>query len=240
MTMNDNHIVASFDRDLESIQATMVKMGGLVEQALADAAQALRTRDDALAEKVRVGDKVIDDLDLLIKSDAARLLALRAPTAKDLRLVLAVMEISSHLERCGDYAKNIAKRTIAMSGAGAIGGTLSDMARMSAFVESMVRESLDAFIQRDPAKAAEIIARDAEADQIYNTLFRSFLTHMMEDHKNITVGMHLHFIAKNIERVGDHATGIAEQTIYAVTGALPEDDRPKQDNTTSAIMESGQ
>ena len=236
--MNDNHIVASFDRDLESIQATMVRMGGLVEQALADSAQALRTRDDELAEKVRIGDKVIDDLDLLVKSDAARLLALRAPTAKDLRLVLAVMEISSHLERCGDYAKNIAKRTMAMSGAGAIGGTLSDMARMSVFVETMVREALDAFIARDPVKAAEIIARDAEADQIYNTLFRSFLTHMMDDYKNITVGMHLHFIAKNIERVGDHATGIAEQTIYAVTGALPEDDRPKQDNTTSAFLKS--
>ncbi|ARU01179.1 phosphate signaling complex protein PhoU [Yoonia vestfoldensis] len=236
--MNDNHIVASFDRDLESIQATMIKMGGLVEQALADSAQALRKRDDALAQTIRRGDKVIDDLDIVLKSDAARLLALRSPTAKDLRLVLAVMEISSHLERCGDYAKNIAKRTIAMSGAPAIEGTLSDMARMSAFVETMVRDALDAFIQRDPVKAAEIIARDAEADQIYNTLFRSFLTHMMEDHKNITVGMHLHFIAKNIERVGDHATGIAEQTIYAVTGALPEDDRPKQDNTTSALLES--
>ena len=236
--MNDNHIVASFDRDLESIQATMIKMGGLVEQALADSAQALRKRDDALAQTIRRGDKVIDDLDIVLKSDAARLLALRSPTAKDLRLVLAVMEISSHLERCGDYAKNIAKRTIAMSGAPAIEGTLSDMARMSAFVETMVRDALDAFIQRDPVKAAEIIARDAEADQIYNTLFRSFLTHMMEDHKNITVGMHLHFIAKNIERVGVHATGIAEQTIYAVTGALPEDDRPKQDNTTSALLES--
>ncbi|HEV8036319.1 phosphate signaling complex protein PhoU [Yoonia sp.] len=236
--MNDNHIVASFDRDLESIQATMVKMGGLVEQALSDAALALRTRDVELAEKVRRGDKVVDELDLMLKSDAARLLALRSPTARDLRLVLAVMEISSHLERCGDYAKNIAKRTMAMSGAGAITGTLSDLARMAAFVETMVRDTLDAFIQRDPVKAAEIIERDAEADQIYNTLFRSFLTHMMEDHKNIAAGMHLHFIAKNIERVGDHATGIAEQTIYAVTGALPEDDRPKQDPITIGLQES--
>ncbi|WP_019956427.1 phosphate signaling complex protein PhoU [Yoonia vestfoldensis] len=238
MAINDNHIVASFDRDLESIQATMIKMGGLVEQALSDSAQALRTRDSELAEKVRAGDKIVDDLDLALKSDAARLLALRSPTARDLRLVLAVMEISSHLERCGDYAKNIAKRTKAMAGAGAITGTLADLARMSAFVESMVNDALDAFIQRDPVKAAEIIDRDVEADQIYNTLFRSFLTHMMEDHKNIAVGMHLHFIAKNIERVGDHATGIAEQTIYAVTGKLPEDDRPKHDRTAFELQKS--
>jgi phosphate transport system protein len=125
-----------------------------------------------------------------------------------------------------------------MSGVGPITGTLADLARMSAFVESMINDALDAFIQRDVIKAQDVIDRDIEADQIYNTLFRSFLTHMMEDHKNIAVGMHLHFIAKNIERVGDHATGIAEQTIYAVTGALPEDDRPKQDNTTSTLLES--
>jgi phosphate transport system protein len=237
--MNDNHIVASFDRDLESIQATVMKMGGLVEQALADAARALTARDAELAEQVRKGDRVIDDLDMAVKTDAARLLALRSPTAKDLRMVLAVMEISSHLERCGDYAKNIAKRTKAMSGAGAITGTLTDLNRMSGFVESMVKDALDAFIQRDTVKAQEIIERDVEADQIYNTLFRSFLTHMMEDHKNIAVGMHLHFIAKNIERVGDHATGIAEQTIYAVTGKLPEDDRPKQDRTALELQESG-
>ena len=238
--MNDQHIVASFDRDLESIQATVMKMGGLVEQALADAARALRSRDTDLAEQVRKGDKIVDDLDLAVKSDSARLLALRSPTAKDLRLVLAVMEISSHLERCGDYAKNIAKRTQAMSGTGPITGTLADLGRMSSFVESMVNDALDAFIQRDVAKAEAIIERDVEADQIYNTLFRSFLTHMMEDHKNIAIGMHLHFIAKNIERVGDHATAIAEQTIYAVTGKLPEDDRPKQDDTTLMLAESGE
>ncbi|MBR2657472.1 phosphate signaling complex protein PhoU [Yoonia sp.] len=236
--MNDQHIVASFDRDLESIQSSVIKMGGLVEQALADAAKALKSRDADLAEVVRKGDKVIDELDLHVKTDAARLLALRSPTAKDLRLVLAVMEISSHLERCGDYAKNIAKRTQAMSGAGAITGTLSDLGRMSAFVENMINDVLDAFIQRDVAKAEEIIERDLEADQIYNTLFRSFLTHMMEDHKNIAVGMHLHFIAKNIERIGDHATGIAEQTIYAVTGKLPEDDRPKYDRIALELHES--
>lgn len=236
--MSDKHIVSSFDRDLESVQATVMKMGGLVETALSEAARALTSGDVALAARVREGDKTIDALDLDVKADAARLLALRAPTAGDLRTVLSVMEIASHLERCGDYAKNLAKRTIAMAGSGEIDGTRPALARMSAFVETMIRDALDAYIHRDTGKAAEIIARDTEADQIYNDLFRTLLTHMMEDHRNIAVGMHLHFIAKNIERVGDHATGIAEQTVYLVTGALPDDDRPKRDRTSMAFQES--
>jgi phosphate transport system protein len=236
--MNDKHIVASFDRDLEGIQAMVMKMGGLVETALADATTALKNRDVDLAEQVRKGDRVIDELDQAIKVDTARLLALRSPTAGDLRIVLSVMDISSHLERCGDYAKNIAKRTKAMAGSNEIGGTLVAMGRMSGFVEMMVKDALDAYIQRDPIKAQEIIDRDQEADEIYNTLFRSLLTHMMEDPRTIAVGMHLHFIAKNIERVGDHATGIAEQTIYAVTGKMPDEDRPKQDRTTLDVQES--
>ncbi|MBB3995409.1 phosphate transport system protein [Sulfitobacter undariae] len=227
--MNDKHIVSSFDRDLESIQASVIKMGGLVEAALADAITALKTRDVEKAAMVRKGDRFIDELDQVVKTDAAKLIALRSPTASDLRTVLSVMEISSHLERCGDYAKNMGKRTIAMADSNEINGTLASLGRMSQFVEAMIKDALDAFVQRDLEKAREIIARDEEADQIYNTLFRSLLTHMMEDHRNIAVGMHLHFIAKNIERVGDHATGIAEQTIYLVTGQMPDDDRPKQD-----------
>lgn len=236
--MNEKHIVSSFDRDLEGIQAAVMKMGGIVEAALSEAATALKTQDVELAEKVRKGDRLVDELDQTIKTDAARLLALRSPTAGDLRTVLSVMEISSHLERCGDYAKNISKRTIAMAGSAEISDTLTALGRMSRFVEDMVKDALDAYIQRDDAKAEEIIERDLEADQIYNTLFRSLLTHMMEDHRNIAVGMHLHFIAKNIERVGDHATGIAEQTIYLVTGEMPEDDRPKQDKTSLVFQES--
>jgi len=236
--MNEKHIVASFDRDLEGIQAAVMKMGGLVEEALRNAVSALETRDMELAANVRVGDRVIDEMDLEIKTDAAKLLALRSPTAVDLRTVLSVMDISSHLERCGDLAKNIAKRTLATVEFQDISGTLSAARRMGNFVEIMIRDSLDAYIQRDVEKAREIIERDAEADQIYNTLFRSLLTHMMEDHRNIAFGMHLHFIAKNIERVGDHATGIAEQAIYLVTGELPDDDRPKEDRTALAHLDT--
>tara|TARA_R110000751_G_scaffold85615_2_gene170833 strand:- start:52880 stop:53596 length:717 start_codon:yes stop_codon:yes gene_type:complete len=236
--MSEQHIVSSFDRDLEGIQAAVMKMGGIVEVALSEAATALRTQDVELAEKVRLGDRLVDELNQSVKTDAASLLALRSPTAGDLRTVLSVMEISSHLERCGDYAKNISKRTIAMAGSVEIDDTLTALGRMSKFVEGMIKDALDAYIHRDAAKAEEVIERDMEADQIYNTLFRSLLTHMMEDHRNIAVGMHLHFIAKNIERVGDHATGIAEQTIYLVKGEMPEDDRPKHDKTTMAFHES--
>lgn len=236
--MNTKHIVSSFDRDLEGIQATVMKMGGLVEMSLMDAAKALETRDVELAEKVRKGDSLIDKMDQSVKAESAQLLALRSPTAVDLRVVLSVMEISGHLERCGDYAKNIAKRTIAMTSDTQINGATASLRRMAKFVGAMVSDSLDAYIQRDEVKAREVIEADVEADQIYNTLFRSLLTHMMEDHRNIAAGMHLHFIAKNIERVGDHATGIAEQTIYLVTGEFPEDDRPKQDRTSLEIQES--
>ncbi len=236
--MSEKHIVASFDRDLEGVQAAVLRMGGLVEVALAEALRSLETADMDLAEKVRRGDRAIDEMDVTIRSDCARLLALRSPTASDLRAVLSVMEISTHLERCGDYAKNMAKRTIAMSGNAEVSGMRNSLRQLSKFVEAMVRDALDAYIHRDPAMAQQIIDRDAEADEIYNTLFRSLLTHMMEDNRNIAVGMHLHFIAKNIERVGDHATGIAEQTLYLVTGALPEDDRPKADTTALSLDES--
>lgn len=236
--MQQKHIVSSFDRDLESIQAAVMKMGGLVEVALRDATAALKDKDLKLAEQVRKGDKLIDEIDLSVKTDAAKLLALRAPTASDLRAILSVMEICSYLERCGDYAKNMAKRTIAMEETDVISSSIADLGRMSNFVEAMVRDALDAYIQRDVHKAQEVIKRDLEADQIYNSLFRSLLTHMMENHRNIAAGMHLHFIAKNIERVGDHATGIAEQTIYRVTGTLPEDDRPKEDRTSASFLES--
>ncbi|GAB4387910.1 phosphate signaling complex protein PhoU [Albidovulum sp.] len=236
--MTHEHILSAFDRDLESIQAAVMKMGGVVEEALRNAVTALATRDVELAERVRAGDRAVDEMDLAVKSDAARILALRAPAASDLRAILAVIEISSHLERCGDYAKNIAKRTRVLAGMSEVGGAVAALRRMALFVEQMLSDALDAYIRKDAPRAEEIVARDAEADQMYNVLFRSLLTHMMEDPRNITACMHLHFIAKNIERIGDHATGIAEQVIYLVTGALPEDDRPKEDRTSGELRES--
>ncbi|MEO1908816.1 MAG: phosphate signaling complex protein PhoU [Paracoccus sp. (in: a-proteobacteria)] len=223
----DKHISSAFDRDLETIQALVVKMGGMVEAAITDASTALDTRDEDLADDVRRRDKSIDALEAQINEDAARLIALRAPTATDLRMVLAVIKISASLERVGDYAKNMAKRTEVLSQMPAIEGAGMALRRMSQAVNKMLQDALDSYIRRDAELAQDVRLRDLEVDQMYNALFREFLTHMMEDPRNITSCMHLHFIAKNVERMGDHATSIAEQVVYLVTGELPDEARPK-------------
>ncbi|MBD1203164.1 MAG: phosphate signaling complex protein PhoU [Rhodobacteraceae bacterium] len=227
--MKEPHIHTAFDRDLEAVQAHVLRMGGLVEQALLDAAEALEKRDEALAQKVRTGDAAIDALEQQIQSECARLLALRAPTAGDLRMVLSVMRIAAALERAGDYAKNLAKRALVLSNMAPLDGTTATVQRMARTVVLRLKEALDAYIAQDVAVAADIRDRDREVDQMYNSLFRELLTHMMEDPRNISAAMHLHFIAKNIERVGDHATAIAEQVIYLATGAVPGEERPKAD-----------
>ncbi|HQU67571.1 MAG TPA: phosphate signaling complex protein PhoU [Albidovulum sp.] len=230
--MSERHILSAFDRDLEAIQAMIVKMGGMVETAILDAAQALDTRDEDLAERVRQGDKAIDALEERVNEEAARLIALRAPTASDLRTVLSVMKIAASLERVADYAKNMAKRANVLGQMTAIGGAGGSLRRMSKAVAEMLGHALDAYIHRDVALAEDVRNRDKDIDQMYNALFREFLTHMMEDPRNITACMHLHFIAKNIERMGDHATSIAEQVIYLVTGSFPDEARPKAESVT--------
>ena len=230
----DRHIASAFDRDLETVQALVVKMGGLVEAAITDAALALETRDDELAEDVRRRDRSIDLLEAQVNEEAARLIALRSPTATDLRLVLTVIKISASLERVGDYAKNIAKRSNVLAHMPVIDGAGMALRRMSSTVEKMLKDALDSYVHRDAALASDVRARDLEVDQMYNALFREFLTHMMEDPRNITACMHLHFIAKNIERMGDHATSIAEQVVYLVSGALPDESRPKRDSVSRA------
>lgn len=235
MINRDKHISSAFDRDLETIQAQVVKMGGMVEAAILDAATALETRDEELAEDVRSRDKAIDALEAQINEDAARLIALRAPTATDLRMVLAVMKIAASLERVADYAKNMAKRTHVLSQMPAIAGSGMALRRMSMAVSKMLQDALDSYIRRDAQLAEDVRIRDLEVDQMYNALFREFLTHMMEDPRNITACMHLHFIAKNTERMGDHATAIAEQVIYLVTGELPDDTRPKASSVVATM-----
>lgn len=226
------HIVSAFDRDLEAVQAMVVKMGGLVEAQILDSAAALETRDEELAEQVRLRDKTVDRLEEQINEEAARLIALRSPTATDLRIALSVIKISGSLERVGDYSKNIAKRTKVLLALPTINGSTGAIRRMAQTVETMLKDALDSYIQRDPVLAADVRARDIEVDQMYNALFREFLTYMMEDPRNISACMHLHFIAKNMERMGDLATAIAEQVIYLVTGEMPEDERPKSESVT--------
>jgi phosphate transport system protein len=229
--MNQAHIVTSFDRDLEAAQALVMRMGGLVETALLDAAEALDTRDEDLAAQVRAGDAAIDALEDEINTKCALLLALRGPTAGDLRTVLTVMKIAAALERAGDYAKNLAKRTAILSQMTQVPGASGAIRRLAKAVVQMLTDALDAYIRRDVKLAEDVRTRDRDVDQMYNSIFREFLTHMMEDPRTIGACMHLHFIAKNIERVGDHATSVAEQVIYLVTGAMPGDERPKVDST---------
>lgn len=230
--MQEQHIASAFDRDLEAIQAQIMKMGGMVEAAIIDGAKSLEARDEDLAERVRLADKAIDTLEEMINEEAARVIALRAPTAIDLRLILSVMKISANLERIGDYAKNMAKRTGVLAQMAPVNDSASAVRRMAKEVSVMLKDALDAYIQRDAELASDVIARDRDVDQMYNALFREFLTFMMEDPRNITACMHLHFIAKNVERMGDHVTSIAEQVVYLVTGEKPDEARPKADRTS--------
>ena len=225
--MQEQHISTAFDRDLECIQSNIMKMGGLVEAAMIDSARALKNRDVELAERVRGDDKKIDALEMLINEDCARLIALRAPMASDLRAVLSVMKIAGALERVGDYAKNLAKRTSLLIGSATIDGSEGSLLRMIKEVEAMLGDVLNAYVARNTDLALAVRLRDHTVDQMYNGLFREILTHMMEDPRKISTCMHLHFIAKNVERMGDHVTNIAEQVIYSVSGELPEDARPK-------------
>lgn len=230
--MNEQHIASAYDRDLDAIQAMIIKMGGLVEAAIIDGTKSLETRDVELAEKVRAGDKVIDDLEERINEEAARTIALRAPVSKDLRIILSVLKLAASLERVGDYAKNIAKRTSVLAEMRPITGSDATLRRMGREVQMMLKDTLDAFIHRDVKLAEDVLMRDQDVDQMYNALFREFLTHMMEDPRNITACMHLHFIAKNVERMGDLVTNMAEQVVYLTTGSMPEENRPKGDRTS--------
>ena len=213
----------------------VLRMGGMVESAVVEAAHSLEARDEERAAQVRAADRAIDELEVQIHEEVARLIALRAPVGRDLRTALAVMKISSNLERVGDYAKNMAKRTTALAQVAPIEDSTAAIKRMAIAVEAMLKDALDAFVQRNEELAEEVRSRDTDIDQMYNGLFRQFLTHMLEDPGSITACMHLHFIAKNTERMGDHVTSIAEQVIYLVTAELPEEQRQKEDNTSYQV-----
>ena len=231
--MNESaHIVSAVDADLRQIETLLLEMGGLVEAQIADGVEALITRDVEAGQAVRRRDKEVDAFEAKIDELAIRFIAMRQPMAVDLRRVVTALKITSSLERMGDYAKNMGKRVKALAEADSIGGSSKAIERMSELVREMVRDVLDAFIARDTAMAYQVRDRDEQVDQLHNALFREMLTYMMEQPQNITPCMHLLFIAKNVERMGDHATGIAEQIIYLVDGALPDDDRQKGDETS--------
>jgi len=232
---SSQHIRSAFDRDLDMIQAKMLKMGGLVEAAILDAAKSYESRDLELAQEVRARDKKIDALEAQINEDVTRIIALRAPAASDLRTLLSILKVAGNLERIGDYAKNMAKRTNVLLQLPLIENSPASLRRLAREVQIMLKDALDAYTQRDAEMGMDIISRDRDIDELYNALFREFLTYMMEDPRNITPCMHLHFIAKNIERMGDHVTSIAEQVVFVVTGELPGEPRDKGDVTSTDL-----
>ncbi|MDA7826901.1 phosphate signaling complex protein PhoU [Rhodobacteraceae bacterium] len=234
--MNSNqHIRSAFDRDLDRVQAKMLKMGGLVEAAILDAAKSFETNDIDMANEVRARDKAIDALEAEINEDVTRIIALQSPAASDLRTLLSILKVSANLERIGDYAKNMAKRTNVLLQMPMIENSPAALRNLSREVQLMLKDALDAYVRRDTDMAHDVISRDTDVDELYNSLFREFLTYMMEDPRNITACMHLHFIAKNIERMGDHVTSIAEQVVFLVTGEMPAEPREKADQTSTNV-----
>lgn len=229
------HTVRSYDEQIEALRTLIGQMGGLAEAQIGEAIDALIRRDADAALAVVAKDSELDRLEAEAERLAVTIIALRSPLADDLREIVAALKISAIIERIGDYAKNIAKRVPVLTQAAPVGPSviIPEMARAAA---AMVRDALDSYVDRDPELARQVMEGDQHVDDFYNSLFRGLLTYMMENPHHITPSAHLLFIAKNLERVGDHATNIAEMVHYSVTGEYVAD-RPKSDQT--ATMAAG-
>ena len=215
--MATGHTLKAFDDDLDRLRALISEMGGLAEHAIGEAMRCLVQRDVEGAAKVVEDDKKLDALEIETERRAVQLIALRAPMAGDLRDVVAALKISGVVERIGDYAKNISKRVPLLENVGKI-EPLSLMPEMARIATEMVHDVLNAFVERDAEAALRVVERDQAVDDFYDSIFRTLLTHMMENPQSIGQSAHLLFVAKNIERAADHATNIAEMVYYAATG----------------------
>ena len=225
--MPSEHTLKRFDEELERLNATINEMGGLTESQFAKALEALRDRDSATAEQVIADDARVDALDAAVQDQTVRMLALRQPMAVDLRVVLSSIKIAAALERIADYAKNTAKRSIVLTQGTAPPSAVVGIDRLGRLVRTALKDVLDAFANDDVAKAHDVWQRDEEIDQVYTGLFRELLTYMMEDPRTISACTHLMFMAKNIERAGDHVTNIAELVSFRSTGQTFAQVRPK-------------
>ena len=221
-----SHIVSAFDDELMAVLARLAEMGGIAENMLSQSLEGVERRDLKLCEQVVSRDRRLDELELQTDEMVTRTMALRAPVALDLRLLISALKMSSTLERVGDLSKSIARRGIELSATRPLRLTPS-VVRMGREAQRQFSESLDAFVSRDLDAATAVWRRDVEIDELYNALFRELVTYMMEDPRTITAGSHYLFIAKNLERFGDHATHIAELTHYLVSGETLGADRPR-------------
>ena len=231
-----DHIVRSYDTDLEGIRRSLAEMGGMAERMLGDSTVALVRRDTALAQKIISADQRLDNLQREVEEKAVLTIARRQPLAQDLRELISAIRLASDIERVGDLAKNIAKRAVAIAGQfqpphRAVVG----LEHISRLVQAQLKDVLDAYAATNEQKALEVWRRDDEIDALYTSLFRELLTYMMEDPRNITFCTHLLFCAKNIERIGDHTTNIAETIHYLVTGDSLDVNRPKLDTTNIEV-----
>jgi len=228
MQQSREHTLKAFDKDLDRLRALISEMGGLAEHAIGEAMRCLVQRDVEGAKRIVADDKKLDALEIETERRVVQLIALRAPMAGDLRDTVAALKISGVVERIGDYAKNIARRVPQLESAGQI-EPLSLLPEMARIATEMVHDVLDAFVNRDAEAAVRVVERDKAVDDFYDSIFRTLLTFMMENPNNIGQSAHLLFVAKNLERVGDHATNIAEMVYYAATGRhmteRPEEDR---------------
>src|ERR1700678_32394 len=235
MSDSTEHLVKSFDSDLKRLRDMLTDMGGIVESQVAMAAEAIMERDSVVAMRVVEEDPKVDALEREVEQFVIRMLALRQPMASDLRRVVAALKITGDLERIGDYATNVAKRSIVL-GQYNLPYSLAGLAHMATLVQEKLKSIIDAVGANDTAKAIEVWRSGRIVDDIYNALFRELITYMMEDPRNITPCTHLLFIAKNLERMGDHETNIAEMIYYAVKGEVLPDVRPKGDTSAYAVV----
>ena len=230
------HIVTRFDDELKDIQRRIAEMGGMAERLVDLSVSALTRIDTATANAVIADDRRLDEAQRDCEEEAIRIIARRQPMALDLREIIGALRISNDLERIGDLAKNVGKRVIAIEGEYHPAKLVRGVEHISDLVLEQLKEVLDAYAARNEAKAVEVWGRDGAIDTMYTSLFRELLTYMMEDPRNISVCTHLLFCAKNIERIGDHATNIAEIVYYMVTGQNLPESRPKADASSETTL----
>jgi phosphate transport system protein len=235
--MADQHTVTAFDDELKEVGRLVAEIGGLAEKLIADGVAALTRGDVATATVVIATDKRIDALQREVEEKAIRMIARRQPMARDLREIIAAIRIASDLERVGDLAKNIGKRVMALQGQIQPRKLLHGVEHMSELASEQLKNVLDSYAGRDLEQAHSVWMRDSEIDALYTSLFRELLTYMMEDPRNISLCTHLLFCAKNIERIGDHATNIAETVHYLITGTQLAEERPKDDRANVTPMD---
>lgn len=231
-----DHTTSIYDGELKSLARHIAEMGGIAEGMIVDAMRALVRADAFMAKRVIAEDRDLDHLQRVVEENAVRTIARRQPMASDLREIIAALRVANDLERCGDLAKNIARRAVAIQGLALPPKLIHGIEHISELTQAQLARVLDAYVTKDVESADFVWRNDDEIDAMYTSLFRELLTYMMEDPRNISSCTHLLFCAKNVERIGDHATNIAETVIYQITGILPTSERPKQDDSSTSLV----